>query len=154
MVCVHLWRVCSGRFNSIHRANMWPQAALIKTSASLTSTRGSVWPPCSDTQVTHSHDFKYQTHVFCQQSWEWKKRHSIYRVCYVCMLLLYFPPFLFPLVFFLYFPDANFKIFLAFIEIVTGMKFTNDCKRLISVSGDRWGFLFHLLSLLCYSCQN
>lgn len=25
-----------------------------------------------------------------------------------------------------------------FAEIVTGMKFTNDCKYLISVSGDRW----------------
>jgi len=31
----------------------------------------------------------------------------------------------------------NVIIFFCFAEIVTGIKFTNDCKHLISVSGDR-----------------
>ena len=41
-----------GRFSSIRRVSTWPPAAPTKTSASLTSTPGSVSPLCLDTPVS------------------------------------------------------------------------------------------------------
>lgn len=43
---------CPHRYSWIRPVNTWPPAAPIKTSASLNSAPGNVWPRCSDTLVT------------------------------------------------------------------------------------------------------
>lgn len=111
------------------RGSTLPPAVQTRTSPFLTSPQASVWPPCLATQVSVAPILYHWNFTLPLVFWDLSELPA--------------PPFQTT-------PDlhcwnrslagtsgAHRPYSLFSTEIVTGMKFSNDCKHLISVSGDR-----------------